>query len=362
MQPQVELLATFGTPEGGSGDREFRYPEALATDSAGNLIVADTGNHRILKLDSQGNLLWKIGGVDDRRLPWAGTAMGEFSSPRAICTDDEDNIYVCDTLNACVQKFDRNGNQSLIFGTWGSMYGQFGGEGPMGIAIDENGYILVSDTHTAIGGNHRVQRFDQDGHFVIQFGSHGTGVGQFGGAVPIREYGLDFGPGIGPGPIGPTGIVVNKGKQHINDSNNWGAHIYVGDYDNNRINTFYGDGWGSGSFGKDIIFRPRQLAMDNRGNLYVSGVHKHEPPMETSDLTDPLKWRIVPESRWVWVFKPGSGQLVGQIGTVEVHNQMAHHHGAGLHRHGYGLAVSRADDSIIYIQGDNLIFKYRVMW
>ncbi|MBI3943092.1 MAG: hypothetical protein HY326_08775, partial [Chloroflexi bacterium] len=166
----------------------------------------------------------------------------------------------------------------------------------------------------------------------------------------------------GPGPIGPTGIVVNKGKQHINDSNNWGAHIYVGDYDNNRINIFYGDGWSSGSFGKDIIFRPRQLAMDNRGNLYVSGVHKHETPMETSDLTDPLKWRIVPESRWIWIFKPGSGQLVGQIGTVEAHNKMTHHHGAGLHRHGYGLAVSRADDSIIYIQGDNLIFKYRVTW
>ena len=61
-QPQVELLATWGTSEGGSGGTEFRQPEALATDSAGNLIVADTGNHRILKLDANGDLIWKLGG------------------------------------------------------------------------------------------------------------------------------------------------------------------------------------------------------------------------------------------------------------------------------------------------------------
>ena len=361
-QPQVELLATWGIPEGGSGDNAFRQPEALATDSAGNLIVADTGNHRILKLDPNGNLIWKIGGIDNAGQPWAGTAMAEFNGPRAICTDNENNVYVCDTLNCRVQKFDADGNQLLIFGTQGPGYGQFGGQGPQGIAIDENGYMLVSDTHTSIGGNHRVQKLDQNGHFVTQFGSYGTGLGQFGGAAPIREYGLDFGPGIGPGPIGPAGIVVNKGAQHISDRNNWGADIFVADCDNDRLQIFKGIGLSDGSFGDGIVFRPRQLSMDGSGRLYVSGVHKHEPPMETSDLTDPLKWRVVAESRWVWVFDVGSKLLIGQIGTTEAHDQMAHHYGAGLHCHGYGLSVSKADDSIVYIQGDNLIFKYQVTW
>ena len=41
---------------------------------------------------------------------------------------------------------------------------------------------------------------------------------------------------------------------------------------------------------------------------------------------------------------------------------MEHNPGAGLHAHGYGLAVSRVDDSNIYVQGDNLIFSYRVEW
>ncbi len=361
-QPQVELLATWGTSEGGSGDREFRQPEALATDSAGNLVVADTGNHRILKLDANGDLIWKLGGVDSAGEPWAGTAMGEFNSPRAVCTDSENNVYVCDSLNCRVQIFDADGNQLLIFGSQGPGYGQFGGEGPLGITIDENGYLLVSDSHTAIGGNHRVQKLDRDGQFVTQFGSHGTGLGQFGGAVPIREYGLDFGPGIGPGPIGPAGIVVNHGAQHISDRNNWGADIFVADCDNDRLVAFRGIGLCDGSFGEGIVFRPRQLSLDGNGRLYVSGVHKHEPPMETYNLTDPLNWRVVGESRWIWVFDAGSKQLIGQIGTVEAHDQMVHHYGAGLHRHGYGLSVSKADDSILYVQGENLIFKYRVEW
>lgn len=361
-QPQVELLATWGTSEGGNGDNEFRQPEALATDCAGNLVVADTGNHRILKLDSSGNLIWKIGGVDSAGEPWAGTAMGEFNSPRAICTDSDSNVYVCDTLNCRVQKFDADGNQLLIFGSQGVGYGQFGGEGPLGITIDENGYMLVSDSHTAIGGNHRVQKLDQDGQFETQFGSHGTGLGQFGGATPLREYGLDFGPGIGPGPIGPTGIVVNHGVQHISDRNNWGADIFVADCDNDRLVAFRGIGLCDGSFGEGIVFRPRQLSMDGEGRLYVSGVHKHEPPMETHNLTDPLNWRVIGECRWIWVFDVGSKQLIGQIGTIEAHDQMVHHYGAGLHRHGYGLTVSKADDSILYVQGENLIFKYRVEW
>lgn len=361
-QPNVELLATLGTPQGGNRENEFRHPEALATDYQGNLLVADTGNHRILKLDPDGNLIWEIGGTDAAGQPWAGTAMGEFNSPRAICTDSENNVYVCDTTNCRIQIFDADGNQLLIFGSQGLAHGQFGGEGPLGITIDENGYLLISDSHTAIGGNHRVQKLDRDGQFVSQFGSHGTGLGQFGGAAPIREYGLDFGPGIGPGPIGPTGIVVNHNAQHISDKNNWGADIFVGDCDNDRILVFRGIGLCDGSFGDGIVFRPRQLSMDDNGRLYVSGVHKHEPPMETSDLADPLNWRIVEESRWVWVFDVGSKQPIGQIGTLEAHEQMGHHYGSGLHRHGYGLAVSKVDDSILYIQGDNLIFKYRVTW
>ena len=57
----TSLVATLGAP-GREGDGvRVNDPSALASDLDGNLIVADTGNHRILKLDRQARPLWTLG-------------------------------------------------------------------------------------------------------------------------------------------------------------------------------------------------------------------------------------------------------------------------------------------------------------
>lgn len=361
--PTTRLLAKLGIEAGGTGQYEFDSPSALACDSEGNLVIADTNNHRITKLSSEGKYLWSLGRHIDGH-PQPGTAQGEFNSPQAVSTDVHNNVYVADTRNCRVQKLSPEGEFLTIFGSWGSQLGQFGGEGPLGIAIDENGLILVSDSHTIMGGNHRIQRFDPDGQYVDQFGSYGSGPGQFGGAMPIREYGFDFGPGIGPGSIGPTSLVVRTDMRTILEANNWGGPIYCADCDNDRIQIFLGIGvsnW-KRAFGEGIVYRPRQLALDTRGRLYVSGLHKHEPPAAVESPTDRVKWRVEPEYRWVAVLDPNSGNLLGRIGTSEAHDLVKHRFGAGLHAHGYGLAINPSDDRIVYIQGDNFIFKYQVEW
>jgi DNA-binding beta-propeller fold protein YncE len=260
-----------------------------------------------------------------------------------------------------VQKLSPDGEPVTVFGSWGNSFGQFGGEGPIGIAIDEKGHVLVGDSHTVVGGNHRVQRFDAYGDYIGQFGGYGTGLGEFAGAMPIREYGLDFGPGIGPGPIGPAGIAVDTEQSNLLERNNLGGDIYVADCDNDRVLSFRGTGQPGSTLGVGTLHRPRQLAIDSRSRIYVSGVHRHEPPMAVHDINDPFKWRIEPECRWVSVLNTG-GEPVAKIGTVEAHEQMDHQHGRGLHSHGYGLAVSQPDESVIYVQGGNVIFKFRVEW
>jgi DNA-binding beta-propeller fold protein YncE len=360
-EPSVTLSDTIGTPQGGHGESEFNNPSALAVDHAGNLIVADTGNHRIVKLDAQGRFLWSLGGSDADGLPRQGTAQGEFYSPQAVTTDPETNIYVADTRNCRVQKFSSDGDFLTIFGSWGRSQGQFGGDGPLGIALDEHGRVLVSDSHTADGGNHRVQTFTSEGDYLDVFGNYGTGLDQFAGSVPIRQYGFDHGPGIGPGPIGPAGIVVNTQRSHLLNQNVAGAAIYAADCDNDRVIAFRGRGSDPSQLGTGLIFRPRQVALDSAGRLYVSGVHMHEPAGAFQDLDVPGKWRIEPNPRWVFVLSAG-GDLLGKIGLTETHDLMEHHHGAGLHVHGYGLAVSPVDDGTVYVQGGNLIFKYRVEW
>ena len=82
------------------------------------------------------------------------------------------NVYVVDTTNNRVQKFDASGNFVNTWGSPGTGNGQF--DIPSGIAVDNSGNVYVADT-----ANNRVQKFDASGNFVTKWGSFGTGNGQF---------------------------------------------------------------------------------------------------------------------------------------------------------------------------------------
>ncbi len=78
------FVTKWGTE--GSGDGQFNTPLGVATDSSGNVYVADTSNHRIQKFDSSGTFLTKWGS--------SGSGDGQFSVPRGVATDSSGNVYV----------------------------------------------------------------------------------------------------------------------------------------------------------------------------------------------------------------------------------------------------------------------------
>jgi DNA-binding beta-propeller fold protein YncE len=80
-----------------SGDGQFFFPVGVAMDAAGNVYVADTGNDRIQKFDGLGNFLTKWGS--------AGSGDGEMLNPQGIAVDATGNIYVADGENFRIQKF-----------------------------------------------------------------------------------------------------------------------------------------------------------------------------------------------------------------------------------------------------------------
>ena len=110
----------FGTS--GSGDGQFSGNTGIAVDgSNGDLYVADTGNHRIVKLDSDGNFIRAFGwGVDDGtaaaqvctsgcQAGISGSGAGQFDTPRFVAIDQSPSpgdVYVADTATYLVQKFD----------------------------------------------------------------------------------------------------------------------------------------------------------------------------------------------------------------------------------------------------------------
>ncbi len=77
-----------------------------------------------------------------------------------------------------MQKLDSSGAFLLTFGSHGSGDGQF--DSPCGVYADSSGTIYVADTM-----NDRVQKFSSTGAFLLKFGATGTGSGQFIGPLAI---------------------------------------------------------------------------------------------------------------------------------------------------------------------------------
>ena len=99
-------------------------------------------------------------------LEWGeeGTADGQFQYPAGIDTDSLGNVYVGDSGNSRVQKFDANGTHLLSWGSVGTGNGQFGAGGMRGVAVGPGDEIYVVDSF-----NIRVQVFNNTGVFQRQF-------------------------------------------------------------------------------------------------------------------------------------------------------------------------------------------------
>jgi len=166
---ELPSVLTWGEP--GSLEGQFDFPKGLAIDSEGNVFVADSQNHRIQKFAADGTLLTAWGSP--------GQEPGQFSEPWGVAVGPGDIVYVADTWNHRIQAFTSEGE---LITYWG-VFQDTGGEllepqgmfyGPRDIAIDEDGNLYVTDT-----GNKRIQKFDADGNPIGQWGGAGASAGQF---------------------------------------------------------------------------------------------------------------------------------------------------------------------------------------
>jgi DNA-binding beta-propeller fold protein YncE len=179
----------------GAGAGEFQEPRGLAIDPDGNLLVADSQNNRIQKLDRSGKPLATWGGISP------GDGPRQFRTPCGVTVGSDGSIYVADTWNHRIQKLSAKGDFVLQWreedpGLWG----------PRAIVAAPDGSIFVADT-----GNKRILAYDPGGQRLLSFGSEGNNDRQF---------------------IEPVGLAIDPQTKTL----------YVADTGNHRVQFFGLDG------------------------------------------------------------------------------------------------------------------------
>lgn len=242
----MKSIGIYGLTE--PGEQRLKQPQGIAANGKGEVYVADTGNHRIVKLLNPGHEL-----IFQAALGEQGTGVAQFDEPTGVALDSKDILFITDTNNHRIQSFDSELRYLAHWGEPGTTKGKL--NFPTAIAVtDKNqewtfykqdfvvivdldrsrmqqfrfdGKFLRSITGADFGypdcqlaylaldyydniyatdqKNHCVHKFDRHLHYLTTFGRNGTSD---------REF------------IEPRGITIYRRFGQVFIAEKWGAQYY----------------------------------------------------------------------------------------------------------------------------------------
>ena len=209
----------------GSKTNPLSLPSDVSVDPGGNIYIVDSGNHRIAVFDNDGERISTVSKY--------GKKLNELSNPVGIDVD-ENNIYVADKDNHRIQIFNKDGaiKKNIILKQKGKFIR------PVDVVFNKNLNLF----YITGNNNHKVMAYDYSGELLHQWGGEGTNRGEF-------RY--------------PATLSLFK------------DNLYVVDVLNSRVQIFNAKGELQSIAGEwgvlpGQLFRPKGVALDNKGNIYVS--------------------------------------------------------------------------------------------
>ena len=269
----ITTLAGTGS-QGFSGDNgpataaTLNFPYSVAVDVAGAAYIADSVNQRIRKV--AGGIIYPVAGNGTRGLAGDGgpASSASFYQPQGVAVDAYGNVFVGDTFNNRVRRVAPGGTVSTVAGNGFYKFSGDGGaaigaslNGPQGLAADSAGRFYLADLR-----NHRMRRVNAAG-VIATVAGNGT-----------QGYAGDNGPATAAALNSPAAVALDAI-----------GNIYVADTGNNRVRKIDANGWittlaGAGVAGYSgdsgpaniaTLNRPGGVAADTAGNVYISDTGNH---------------------------------------------------------------------------------------
>lgn len=257
-------IATLaGTGEAGDrGDHglarlaQLNSPQGLAVDSAGDVYIADTRNHRIRRVAPDGIIATVAGTGKAGFAGDDGKAIeAQLNLPVGVAVGFGDDLWIADTGNNRVRRIDANGIIRTIVGTGEPGYRGDGGQalyavldGPAGLAFDYEGDLYIADSL-----NERVRKVDVTGLIVTAAGN-GT-AGFAGDGSPATDASLN----LASNPLDGSGQGVAVDVQ---------GNLFIADAQNHRVRRV--DLHGTISTIADELQLPAGVAVDGYGAVYIA--------------------------------------------------------------------------------------------
>jgi len=266
----ITTVAGTGTA-GFSGDgdlatkAQLNHPSGITFDKKGNLFFSDRSNERIRVIDSKGKIRTYAGNGKEGFKGDSGPALeASLDKPFGIAFDRKGNLYIADRGNNRIRKVNTQGIITTVAGDGGFFFMGDNGPayrasiaGPTGVAVDDQGTLYIADRN-----NNRIRSVDPQGMITT---IAGTGQQDYNGDAEVaRETNLHLPFGVALKPDGSL-LVIDRSHYRIRsvDLKRGSIKTIAG----NGKKMFAGDG--GPATGATLSF-PHGIAVDRNDNVLIS--------------------------------------------------------------------------------------------